>query len=44
MKWTRFWLPALLVAGALLLASCGNAGSTGGGADGGNNGMKGMDH
>ncbi len=39
MKWTRFWLPALLVAAALLLASCGNAGSTGG-----DNGMKGMGH
>jgi uncharacterized protein (DUF305 family) len=32
MKWARFWLPALLVGAALLLASCGNAGSTGGGA------------
>ena len=44
MKWTRLWLSALLVAAALLLASCGNAGSTGGGAHGGDDGMKGMDH
>jgi uncharacterized protein (DUF305 family) len=44
MKWTRLWLPALLVAAALLLASCGTTGSTGGGAHGGDDGMKGMDH
>ena len=43
MKWTRLWLPALLVAAALLLASCSNAGSTGGGAHGGDE-MKGMGH
>jgi uncharacterized protein (DUF305 family) len=36
-----FWLPALLIAAALLLASCGgNAGSSGGG-DGGNGDMEG---
>jgi uncharacterized protein (DUF305 family)/predicted small secreted protein len=44
MKWTRLWLPALLVAAALLLASCGNTGPSGGGAHGGDDGMKGMDH
>jgi uncharacterized protein (DUF305 family) len=44
MKWTRFRLPALLVAAALLLASCGNTGFSGGGAGGGNNGMEGMNH
>jgi predicted small secreted protein len=29
MRWTRLWLPALLVAAAPLLASCGNTGSSG---------------
>jgi uncharacterized protein (DUF305 family) len=39
-----FWLPALLVAAALLLASCGgNAGSSGGGEEG-SDGMDGMGH
>jgi|SRR5215218_6020729 len=36
-----FWLPGLLLALALLLASCGASGGAGG--DGGNGGMKGMD-
>ncbi len=44
MKWTRLWLPALLVAAALLLASCGNTGPSGGGAHGGDDEMKGMGH
>jgi uncharacterized protein (DUF305 family) len=44
MKWTGLWLPALLVTAALLLASCGNAGSAGNGAGGGDNGMKDMGH
>ena len=44
MKWTRFRLSVLLVAAALLLASCGNTGFSGGGAGGGNNGMEGMNH
>jgi uncharacterized protein (DUF305 family)/predicted small secreted protein len=43
-KWTRLWLPALLVAAALLLASCGNNGSSGGGAHDGDDGMEGMNH
>jgi uncharacterized protein (DUF305 family) len=44
MRWTRLWLPALLVAAAPLLASCGNTGSSGGGAHGSDDGMKGMGH
>jgi uncharacterized protein (DUF305 family) len=44
MKWTRLWLPALLVAAALLLTSCGDTGPSGGGAHRGDDGMKGMDH
>jgi uncharacterized protein (DUF305 family)/predicted small secreted protein len=44
MKWTRFRLSVLLVAAALLLASCGNTGFSGGGAGGGNNGIEGMNH
>ena len=35
---TSFWVPTLLVAAALILASCG------GNADGGNDGMEGMGH
>ena len=43
-KWTGFWLPALLVATALVLASCGGSAGSSGGGDEGSGGMGGMDH